>query len=141
MHKQEMRKHFKKIYPKCSTIEIENLVSAIVTKKYWKVHSERKDALYVVALTQAKLPFKDGFKAESTAPKTVIVSPKAARLCRRGRILIVKDSGEDFISETIVEWPVFLRLIQQDQNLTYKLFIENPYPPFINNRMFKNSLS
>lgn len=138
MHTQEMRKHFKKIYPKCSIIEIENLVSAIMSNKYWKVHSERKDTLYAVALTQAKIPFKDGFKAESTAPKTVIVSPKAARFCRRGRILIVKDRGEDYISDTIIEWPVFLRLIQQDQDLTYKFFIENPDPlAFLNIRTFK----
>ena len=141
MHTQEMRKHFKKIYPKCSTIEIENLVSAITSNKYWKVHSERKDVLYVVALTQAKIPFKDGFKAESTVAKTVIVSPKAARFCRRGRILIVKDRGDDFRSDTIIEWPVFLRLIQQDQDLTYKFVIENPDPPiFINSQIFKKIL-
>ncbi len=138
MHTQEIRKHFKKIYPKCSNIEIENLVSAIMSNKYWKVHSERKDTLYAVALTQAKIPFKDGFKAESTAPKTVIVSPKAACFCRRGRILIVKDRGEDFGSDTIVDWPVFLRLMRLDQDINYKFLIENPYPPaFINSRIFK----
>ena len=66
MHTQELRKHFKKIYPKCSSVEIEDLVSVIVSNKYWKIHSEKKDALYTVALTQANIPFKSGFKAEST---------------------------------------------------------------------------
>lgn len=138
MHTQEMRKHFKKIYPKCSSIEIENLVSAITSNKYWKVHSEKKDSLYAVALTQAKIPLKDGFKAESTVPKTVVVSPKAARFCRRGRILIIKDRGEDFISDTVLEWPAFINLIKQDQNLVYKFFVENSSPlPFLNIRTLK----
>jgi len=139
MHAREMREHFKRIYPECSTREIENLVSAIISGKYWKVHSEKSDALYVVALTQAKTPFKDGFKAKSTAPKPVVVSPKAARFCRRGRVLIVKDDGETFVSDTVVEWPVFTRLIRHDQNLIYKFLIENFEPPaFLNRRTFKN---
>ena len=140
MHTQEMRNHFKRIYPKCSTIEIENLVSAIMSNKYWKVHSEKKDTLYAVAITQAKIPFKDGFKAEATVSNTVIVSPKAANFCRRGRILVVKNKGKDFTSDTVVEWPVFLKLIRKDQDLIYKFLIENPNPPvFLNNRIFKKN--
>ena len=101
----------------------------------------KSDALYVLALTKAKIPFRDGFKAKTTAPKAVIISPKAARFCRRGRILIVKARDEDFISETIVEWPVFLRLIRQDQNLVYKFLIKYPDPPpFLNSRTFKNQM-
>ncbi len=138
MHAREMREHFKRIYPKCSAYEIEDLISAIISSKYWKVHSEKSDALYVVALTQARIPFKDGFKAKTTAPKTVVVSRKAARFCRRGRILIVKDRSEDFMSETVVEWPVFINLIRQDQNLIYRLFVENPdAPAFLNSRTFE----
>jgi len=137
MHTREMREHFKRIYPKCPTREIENLVSAIISNKYWKVHSERNDALYAVALTQARIPYMDGFKAESTLPKTVILSPKAARFCRRGRVLIAKKRGENFISDTVVEWPIFVRLIRQDESIIYKFFIENPDPPaFINRRTF-----
>jgi len=137
MHTKELREHFKSMYPKCSAREVENLVAAIVSNKYWKVHSMKSDALYVVALTQAKIPFKDGFKAESTAPKTVVLSPKAARFCRRGRILIVNNMGGDFISDTVLEWPVFLRLIRQDQNLIHNFFIENPDPlAFLNSRIF-----
>jgi len=141
MHTREMREHFRKIYPKCSTREIENLVSAILSKKYWKVHPRKMDALYVVALTHARVPLKDGFRAKSTAPKTVILSPKAARFCRRGRVLVVKDRGEDFISETVADWPVFTRLIRQDEDLIYKLLIENPGPPaFLDTRNFKKIL-
>ena len=62
MHLREMKNHFKKIYPQCSMREIENLVSAIKSDKYWKVHKDKNDALYVVALTRAKIPLKGGFK-------------------------------------------------------------------------------
>lgn len=137
MHTREMREHFRRIYPKCSTREIENLVSAIVSNKYWKVHSEKNDAIYAVALTQAKIPCRDGFKAKSTAPKSVTVSTKAARFCRRGRVLIIKSRDGNLISETVVEWPVFVRLIRQDQNIIYKFFIESHDPPmFLNSRTF-----
>ena len=138
MHTREMREHFKKIYPECSANEIENLVSAIASYKYWKVHPEKKNALYVVALTQAKVPFKDGFRAKSTAPKPIVVSPKAAKFCRRGRILIAKDRGEDFTADTVIEWPVFLGLIRKPQDHVYKFFVENPNPPaFLNSSTFK----
>ena len=140
MHTREMRDHFKRIYPQCSTTEIENLVSAIKSKKYWKVHSERKDALYAVALTRAQIQFKDGYKAKSTAPSQVVVVPKAVRFCRRGRILLVKKRGESFLSETVIEWPAFLQLLRQDQNIIYQFFVENPDPPvFVNRRILKFS--
>jgi len=128
---------FRRIYPECSTREIENLVSAIISNKYWKVHSGKNDALYVMALTQARIPYKDGFKAKSTAPRTVIVSPRTARFCRRGRVLIVKKRGEYFVSDTVVEWPVFVKLIRQDQDTVYESLIESPNPPaFLNRRAF-----
>ena len=138
MHIRKMREHFKKVYPRCSTNEIENLVSAMMSNKYWKVHSEKTDALYVVALSQAKIPFKDGFKAKSTSRKAVVLSSRTARFCRRGRILVVKDRGGDCISNTVLEWTTFVSLIRQDQNLVYRFLIENPNPPtFVNNRTLK----
>lgn len=141
MHYREMRDHFKKIYPSCSPHEIDDLVSAIRSNKYWKVHSEKSDALYVVALTQARIPFEDGFKAKSTAPKTVVVGRKAARFCRRGRILVVKDRGKTFVSNTVIEWPIFMRLIRKNQNQVYKFLIENPNPPpLLNSRTFRDVL-
>ena len=141
MHYREMRDHFTKIISSCSPQEIDDLVSAIRSNKYWKVHSEKNDAIYVVALTQARIPFKEGFKAKSTASKTVVVGQKAARFCRRGRILVVKDQGKTFISNTVIEWPIFLRLIRKNQNHVYKSLIENPNPPpLLNSRTFRGVL-
>lgn len=138
MRTGELKRLFRRIYPECSQLEIENLVSAMLSRKYWRVHPSKDDAYYVVALTRAKIPFRNGFRAKSTAPWPIIISPRAAKFCRRGRILIIKRKECTFISETVVDWPVFLRLMKMDENLAYKYLIENPNPPpFLNMRIFR----
>jgi len=137
----DLRSALKRLYPRCSHLEIENLVSAILSGKYWKVHSTKNDAYYVVALTRAKVPFKDGFMARSTSPWPVTISPSAARFCRRGRIMVIRREGNTFIARTVIEWPVFLRLMKMDESLVYRYLVENPDPPpFLNMRTFKATL-
>lgn len=124
-----------RIYPKCSRREIENLVSAILSGKYWKVHSNMYNAYYAIALTRATIPYMGGFKVKSTAPGVVIVSSEAARFCRRGRILVAKKWNKVFFSETIIDWPAFLRVIKMDENLIYRRLVDDPNPPvFLNGR-------
>lgn len=133
---EKLKVHFKKIYPKCSSIEIENLVSAIINDKYWKVHPKVNDVFYVVALTRAKYPCDDGFKARATAINNVIVSHKASKFCRRGRILIVKRVNGKFISKTVIDWPAFIKIMRLNEDLIYNLLIENENPPvFLNKRI------
>ncbi|MEM1550439.1 MAG: hypothetical protein QXR13_00720, partial [Candidatus Bathyarchaeia archaeon] len=103
----------------------------------WKVHSSKDDAYYAIALTRARIPYMDGFMVRSTAPGIVIVSPRAARFCRRGRILVVKRKNDIFISETIMDWPAFLKMIKMDENLIYKHLVEKSNPPaFLKRRNF-----
>ncbi|MEM2169347.1 MAG: hypothetical protein QW186_06040 [Candidatus Bathyarchaeia archaeon] len=124
-----------KIYPECSRRGINDLVSAILSNKYWKVHSGRDDAYYAVALTRARVPYMDGFKAKSTAPGIVIISKRAARFCRRGRVLVAKRRNGIFFSETIIDWPAFLRIVKINENLVYRRLVEEPNPPaFLNRR-------
>lgn len=124
-----------RVYPECSRRGIDDLVSAILSNKYWKVHSGRDDAYYAVALTRARIPYLDGFKAKSTVPGVVIVSRRAARFCRRGRVLLAKKRNGIFISETIIDWPAFLRIIRMDENLIYRRLVEGDSPPaFLNRR-------
>jgi len=130
-----LKRHFMRVYPECSRRGIDDLVSAILSGKYWKVHSGRDNAYYAVALTRARIPYMSGFKAKSTAPGTVIVSPRAARFCRRGRVLLAKKKDGIFISDTVIDWPAFLRIIRMDENLVYERLVENSNPPaFINRR-------
>ena len=139
LHADELRKHFTKAYPQCSRRQIESLVSAILSNKYWRVHSQRSDAYYTVALTRALIPCEGGFRAKSTASGAVIVSPRAARFCRRGRILVVKkrSDGHAFISETVIDWPTFLKVIKLNEDSVYKCLVESSSPPaFLNRRSF-----
>ncbi|MEM1674688.1 MAG: hypothetical protein QXN24_08155 [Candidatus Bathyarchaeia archaeon] len=142
MRSEELRRHFMKIYPGCSRRGIDDLVSAILSNKYWKVHSCRDDAYYAVALTRAHIPYMDGFRAKSTAPGVVIVSRRAARFCRRGRVLVVKKRNDTFISETVIDWPAFLRVIKMDEDSIYRRLVEEQSPPaFLNKRNLKILLS
>jgi len=69
--------------------------------------------------------------------KKVILSEKAAKFSRRGRILVVKEKDGVFYSNTVIEWPIFLKVIRIDQNITYNILIENQNPPpFLNSRTF-----
>ncbi|MFQ5711037.1 MAG: hypothetical protein ACE5GD_04560 [Candidatus Geothermarchaeales archaeon] len=135
MRPQDEMKHFQKTYPSCSPREVSDLLSAVKSNKYWRVHTERRNALYVVALTRAKIPHRDGFKAKTTASKTVILSRRAARFARRGRILVAVDRGDHFSSDTVIEWPAFRKLIRRSPDSAYRLLVENPNPPpFISRR-------
>lgn len=133
---EELKAHFKRIYPSCSSIEIENLVSAILHDKYWKVHMDRSDIIYVVALTRARYPFNDGFRARATAVGSVVVSRKASKFCRRGRILLAKRVNDKFISETVIDWPTFIKIMRLNEDFVYKLLVETENPPvFLNKRI------
>lgn len=139
---EDLRRHFMRVYPECSRREIYDLVSAMLSGKYWKVHSSMGDAYYAVALTRALIPYINGFKVKSTAPGMVIVSPRAARFCRRGRVLVARRRNDIFVSETIIDWPAFLKVIKMDENLVYRRLIEEPNPPaFLNRRNLSILLS
>ena len=74
---------------------------------------------------------------KATAVKTAILSEIAAKFSRSGRILVVKEKNGVFYSNTVIEWPIFLKVIRIDQNVTYNILIENQNPsPFLNSRTF-----
>ncbi|MEM2311451.1 MAG: hypothetical protein QXD79_07595 [Candidatus Methanomethylicia archaeon] len=138
---EDLKNHFKKIYPSCSSIEIENLVSAIIHDKYWKVHPNKGDAIYVVALTRARYPCGNGFRARATAVDTIIVSRRAAKFCRRGRILLAKRVDDKYFSETVIDWPAFLKIIRLNEDFIYSFLVENENPPaFLNKRILSKIL-
>ncbi|MEM2320617.1 MAG: hypothetical protein QXS79_01850 [Candidatus Bathyarchaeia archaeon] len=135
MRAEELRKYFLKVYPGCSRRRIDDLVSAIISNKFWKVHSDKDDAYYAIALTRARIPYMGGFKAKSTAPGIIIVSRGAARFCRRGRVLVAKRRNNVFTSDTVIDWPAFLRIIKMDESLVYRRLVEDLNPPaFLNRR-------
>ncbi len=134
MRRLELFYHFKKIYPECSRKEIEDLIEAIKGDKYWSVHPEHKDAIYVVALTRAKIPKVGGFQADATYLKKVTISPEAANFSRRGRVLLAVKYGPNYIGKSVITWSAFLRLMNKNPDPIYKLVIEGKIPFFINNK-------
>lgn len=129
--------HFKRIYPKCSRKEIQDLIEAIKCDKYWLVCPNYKNAIYVVALTRANIPEEKGFQARATHLNRVIVVPEAARFSRKGRVLMVIKLGSNYIAKSVILWPAFLRLIKENSNMIYEHLIEGKIPPFVNNKNVK----
>ncbi|MCP8305466.1 MAG: hypothetical protein H3Z50_08405 [archaeon] len=134
MSRSELFAHFERMYPKCSRKEIEDLIEAIKGDKYWSVCPEHKDAIYVVALTRAKIPKAGGFQAKATYLKKVTVSPEAANFSRRGRVLLAVKDGSNYIGKSVITWSAFLRLMNESPDLIYKLVVEGKIPPFVNNK-------
>jgi uncharacterized MAPEG superfamily protein len=139
MRPRDLRRSLRKLYPKYTTRMIDDLKSSIRSKKHWKVHGKRGDALYAVALSRAKRPFMSGFRVKTTASKTVVVEGEASRYVRKGRILVVVDRGEYLICRTVIDWPAFRKLMHQDQDGLYTLFVDRSKPPrFIDRRNLGN---
>lgn len=131
---KDFLKSFKRRYPYASLKCLRDLASSIKEGKYWRLHPEKSDALYVVALTRAKIPFKDGFKARATTPTCfVIVSRRAARFTRRGRVLIALEKDGGFYADVVLEWPLLYKIIRLNHELVYEYFTLNKNcPAFIN---------
>ncbi len=126
------------MYPKCSDKDIENLIEAIKGDKYWNVSPNHNDMIYVVALTRAKIPKSDGFQAKVTFLKKVTISYEVANFSRKGRVVIVVKNGSNYIGKSVITWPAFLRLMNENSNLIYKLVVEGKIPPCINNKNFSS---
>jgi len=64
----------------------------------------------------------------------VIASPEAANFSRKGTVLLVVKDNSNYIAKSVITWPAFLRLINENPNLIYKIIFEGKIPPFINNK-------
>ena len=134
MKTSELYVHFKKIYPECSIKEIKNLIEAIKGDKYWRVFPNHRDAIYVVALSRAKIPLLNGYQAKATYLKKVIVSPQSAIFSRKGRILLTFKKGSNYKAKCVITWPAFLKLMNEDPGSIYEKFSKGKFPPFVNSK-------
>ena len=122
---------FRRSYPDCSRREIRDLVEAIKGDKYWRVDPKVRDVIYVVALTRARYPEGGAFRARATHVKSVLVDPRAARYCRKGRVLIVVNG----YARHVLTWPAFLRLMKMDSERVLKAIFDGTLPPFTNSKI------
>ncbi|MEM2210222.1 MAG: hypothetical protein QXW83_04640 [Nitrososphaerales archaeon] len=130
-NRKKLMERFMRIYPNCSQREIMNLIEAINGNKYWYVYPRCKDAIYVVALSRAKIPLAKGFQAKATYVRKIKVDEKASRFCKRGRVLIAIKEGSKFKAVSVVTWPAFLKLMHKNPERIYQLLTNDNLPPFI----------
>lgn len=134
MKRSALWEHLRKAYPRCSNRKINDLVSAIEEDKYWWVCPGKKDAVYVVALTKAQIPLKDGFQARATHVGRVRVLRSAARFSRKGRVLLAVKEGTGFVARCAITWPAFLQLMHEEPQAVYELERSGLLPPFVNEK-------
>lgn len=134
LSRSDLFTQFRRIYPDCSRKEVEDLVEAIKGNKYWLVSPGHKDAIYTVALTRADIPKAEGFQAEATHLKKVIVVSEAAKFSKKGRVLMAIKSNSDYIAKNVILWSAFLRIMDENPDVIYKMFMEGEIPPFVNDR-------
>lgn len=119
------------LYPTCSAKEISTLVAAIMGDKYWRVAPGVGDAIYVVALSRAKVRTPYGFKARCTHLGFIDMHRESSRHCRMGRILLAERAREDFFTvRSVVPWPVFLVLLPHSQRI-YNAMKERTLPVYL----------
>lgn len=127
-------KYFAKVYPSCSRRDIEDLVAAIRANKYWRIHSGLRNALYVVALTRAKITSQGGFLARATHLGQIKVTEAASKYCRKGRVLVAIKKNSGFEAVSVITWPVFLRFIRLNSGRVYEDLLNGRLHAFIGER-------
>jgi len=122
------------LYPECTEREVEDLIAAIKGDKYWSGLPGRRDLIYIVALTKAKIPVEGGFQAKATHLKRVVVSKRASRFCRRGVILAALKTDGCYKVNTVLSWPAFLKVMRGKAEEVYRLLSNPAAPPYLDVR-------
>ena len=126
-----MFRHFRRMYEECGEKEVRNLVEAIKNDKYWSGRPGVKDVIYIVALTKAEIPLAQGFQARATFLGKVTVSREASPYCRRGRVLAAVKSESQYIVQSVITWPAFLRIMREKAEEAYHLLISGRFPAYL----------
>lgn len=93
-----------------------------------------------MALTRAQIRTARGLQARATAVGKVVVSAKAAKFCRRGRVILVLRVGPTNYGVSVILWPTFRRLMKLDTAKLYSLVTVGKFPPFLGNREYRELL-
>ncbi|MFQ5940255.1 MAG: hypothetical protein ACE5KA_00950 [Nitrososphaerales archaeon] len=113
-------KHYKRIHPSCSNKEITDLINAIKENKYWNVLPNEKNAVYVVALTRARIKFNKDNIVRVTHFGKILVDREIAKFCSRGKVLLAVRENSHYRGSYIVTWPAFLNIMRTRPDLFYK---------------------
>jgi hypothetical protein len=116
----DLLKRYKRIHPGCTNKEIMDLVNAIKENKYWNVLPSEKDAVYVVALTRARIRVNKDNVVRVTHFGKILVDGEIAKFCSRGKVLLAVKENSHFKGRYIITWPAFLNIMRTDAELFYR---------------------
>ena len=121
----DLIKRYKRIHPGCTNKEIEDLVNAIKEDKYWNALPNYKDALYVVALTRARIKVNKANVVKVTHFGKILVDQSIAKFCSRGKILLVVRDNSHYRARFVITWPAFLNIMRGDSESFYNALIRS----------------
>ena len=119
----DLIKRYKRIHPGCTKKEIEDLVNAVKEDKYWNALPNYKDALYVVALTRARIRVNKANVVKVTHFGKILVDQGIAKFCSRGKILLVVRDDSHYRARYVITWPAFLNIMRGNSESFYKALI------------------
>lgn len=120
----DLFKRYRRIHPGCTKKEIEDLVSAIRGDKYWNAFPNSRDALYVLALTRARIRASNKNNVvKVTHLGKILVQQDVARFCSRGKVLLVVKENSHYRARYVITWPAFVNIMRSNSELFYQALI------------------
>ncbi|MFQ5970106.1 MAG: hypothetical protein ACE5J2_06400 [Nitrososphaerales archaeon] len=119
----DLLKRFKRIHPGCTNKEIMDLVNAIKDNKYWNASPKYKGAVYVVALTRARIKANNANVVKATHFGKMLVDEKVAKFCSRGKVLLAVRDNTHYRARHVITWPAFLNVMRGNAELFYNMLI------------------
>ena len=121
----DLFKRYRRTHPGLARKAVEDLVNAVRDGKYWNALPNSKDALYVVALTRARIKAKGGKVVRVTHFGKVLVDESIARFCSRGKVLLLVRENAHYVARYVITWPAFLNVMRGDPERFYNELIRS----------------
>jgi hypothetical protein len=137
----DLIKRYKRIHPGCTIKEIEDLVNAIREDKYWNALPNYKDALYVIALTRARIKVNKANVVKVTHFGKILVDQSIAKFCSRSKILLVMKDNSHYRARYVITWPAFLNIMRSDSESFYNALISSDTKELIGVKQAKTMMT
>lgn len=126
------------IFRQLTMKERDDLIAAIRNDKYWKATSSKRDFVYVVALSRARVRLSEGFSAKATFIGRALLNKEAAEYCRKHRVLLVNRRTQS--AACVLTWRAFRRIMKGYSEEFYRMLINGELPPYVNIKVLKKIL-
>jgi len=109
-----------------------DIEGAIGGDKYWNVAEGRRDYVYALALSRARIPAPGGRYVRATGFGRVIAPESTARFCRKYRVLLVESRRRIVVS--VLTWNAFREAMANPDRILSALE-SGSLPRYINYRV------